>query len=93
MKQCQGGFCKVREDCAHYHAPAVRWQEPANRLCPAGEDKPHPIATNRAGSIRLHQSMAEAHMVMVQALKYPDTVNQSAVALAMDRIAAFCRQT
>lgn len=33
---CMGGFCALRERCAHYHAEA-RW-EPSERLCRPGQD-------------------------------------------------------
>lgn len=34
---CMGGWCRVRESCAHYHA---RSESPAERLCGPGKDEP-----------------------------------------------------
>jgi hypothetical protein len=40
---CQGGWCRVRERCAHYSAPPIGQMRPADRLCPANSDDPNPI--------------------------------------------------
>jgi hypothetical protein len=32
---CMGGWCKLREDCANYHAEG---DEPSERLCESGAD-------------------------------------------------------
>lgn len=33
---CMGGFCALRDHCAHYHADSL--QHPAERLCIPGQD-------------------------------------------------------
>ena len=33
---CMGGWCQVRESCAHYTAPIIPGMDPVERLC--GED-------------------------------------------------------
>lgn len=40
MTGCMGGWCASRAACAHYHAEG---QEPAERLCPKGKERPEPI--------------------------------------------------
>lgn len=37
---CMGGWCLERAGCANYYAQGL---EPAERLCPAGQDWPQPI--------------------------------------------------
>lgn len=32
-RQCMGGWCRLRESCAHYWAPQRAWQSPAENLC------------------------------------------------------------
>jgi hypothetical protein len=42
---CMGGFCPVRDRCAHYHAVSRTVSE---RLCERGREEPEPIpATER----------------------------------------------
>ena len=40
MRQCQGGWCMVREKCAHYYAEATPWLPAAERLCEKGSESP-----------------------------------------------------
>lgn len=40
MNACMGGWCRSRAGCANYHATG---HEPAERLCPKGQDFPEPI--------------------------------------------------
>lgn len=37
---CMGGWCKSRAGCLNYHQTGP---EPAERLCPKGQDFPEPI--------------------------------------------------
>jgi hypothetical protein len=39
---CLGGWCRARTGCAHHVAPSSR-DEPAERLCPKGQDDPLPV--------------------------------------------------
>jgi hypothetical protein len=41
--QCMGGWCKKREQCAHYWAPKIKNRAPIDRLCGKGVDEPEPI--------------------------------------------------
>lgn len=43
LPQCMGGGCLQRDRCAHYFAPKVGMQPPAERLCQRGRDLPVPI--------------------------------------------------
>lgn len=36
-QQCQGGWCRIRNACRHYTAPASA-DEPADRLCDPAHD-------------------------------------------------------
>lgn len=40
IMQCMGGFCRKREQCAHYSAPPIAGRAPVERLCPPGKDEP-----------------------------------------------------
>jgi hypothetical protein len=40
LKQCMGGWCQARANCAHYFAPDLPGIEPSNRLCDPGADEP-----------------------------------------------------
>lgn len=40
MTGCMGGWCRSRAACAHYLA---RGDEPAERLCPTGQEWPEPV--------------------------------------------------
>lgn len=40
MTGCMGGWCRSRAGCANYHATSG---EPAERLCPSGQEWPEPI--------------------------------------------------
>lgn len=40
MKQCQGGWCRARANCAHYWAPRESTELPADRLCAPGDERP-----------------------------------------------------
>lgn len=41
MIQCFGGWCRKREQCAHYWAPIGRAY--SERLCDKGRDEPEPM--------------------------------------------------
>jgi hypothetical protein len=45
--QCMGGWCKKREQCAHYWAAPLRMRAPVERLCEPGHDDPEEISTGR----------------------------------------------
>ena len=38
LQQCAGGWCTVRDKCAHYWAPEQRHVPPAERLCMPQQD-------------------------------------------------------
>ena len=53
-QQCQGGWCRIRNACHHYTAPASA-DEPADRLCDPGHDgriDGEPLRAIRAGANR-----------------------------------------
>jgi hypothetical protein len=37
-KACLGGFCHLREKCAHHHSPD-RYEDPSERLCTPGAER------------------------------------------------------
>lgn len=39
--QCLGGWCRKRDECAHYWAPTSR--SISERLCPKGIEDPEPM--------------------------------------------------
>ena len=86
-----GGWCKVREDCAHHHAEPDTWgTEPAERLCEFGQEEPAPLS-NLLSTIELHQAMVEAHRTMIQGTKYPETVNKLSISASRSAITDFCQ--
>lgn len=40
LRQCMGGWCRVRDRCEHYTAPRLPGLEPCERLCETGRDEP-----------------------------------------------------
>lgn len=49
---CMGGWCLSRVGCANYH---LTGPEPAERLCPKGQDYPEPIKPPAAARPRAFQ--------------------------------------
>jgi len=86
-----GGSCDVRENCAHYHAEPDTWgTPPSERLCDFGETKPAPLCS-LASVVDIHQTMKEAHLIMIQGAKYPETVNKLSISAARSAITDFCQ--
>lgn len=49
MIPCMGGWCQSRDKCAHH---VKGWSEnPAERLCPSGEESPEPILRSKNETI------------------------------------------
>jgi hypothetical protein len=91
MRQCLGGWCARRESCGHYHAEPDKWgTPPSERLCDTGKDKPTRL-NDREASVDMHQAMHEAHLIMLQAAKYPETVNKKSATDARAAITYFCK--
>jgi hypothetical protein len=86
--QCMGAFCGSREHCAHYNAPECKGIAPVERLCGAMEEPESMSAPGATPAAELHRKLADAHMTIVQAIKYPTTVAPSAVAKARKLISA-----
>ena len=42
MIQCMGGWCRSRNECAHYVAPPIKGMAPRERLC-GEQEQPEPI--------------------------------------------------
>ena len=51
---CMGGWCSQRNACAHHVDPSQR-KDPAERLCPPGDEQPVPMA----GRVALEDRLAE----------------------------------
>ena len=43
LRQCMGGWCRLRDRCAHYAAELTPGLEPSERLCEPGHDEPLPV--------------------------------------------------
>lgn len=85
-QRCMGGWCRKRDVCAAY-TPGDSVSQPSERLCAKGIDTPRKTTVMSINKrIAHHTALAEAHMVIVQKLKYPGTVSASAVKEAEKRI-------
>lgn len=40
LRQCMGGWCRLRDRCEHYTARPAPGLVPSERLCEAGHDDP-----------------------------------------------------
>jgi hypothetical protein len=38
-----GGWCRERDNCAHYHANGLPGRQPVERLCDKRRDQPEPV--------------------------------------------------
>ena len=47
---CMGGWCRRRDECAHYIGPHAHGLKPAERLCAPGFDDPELIRGRRFDS-------------------------------------------
>jgi hypothetical protein len=91
MRQCLGGWCARRESCGHFNAEPDKWgTPPSERLCDFGETAPATLY-DAIEAIDAHQAMQEAHMIMLQSIKYPDTVNKQSSDSAREFITQFCK--
>lgn len=61
---CMGGWCRKREGCDHYHARSETLQ-PAERLCPPGQDNPE-----RLGEFRRRFAAILASMTAEQQARF-----------------------
>lgn len=40
LRQCMGGWCRLRDRCEHYTARPAPGLDPSERLCEPGHDEP-----------------------------------------------------
>lgn len=40
LRQCMGGWCRLRDRCEYYTAPPAPGLDPSERLCETGHDEP-----------------------------------------------------
>jgi hypothetical protein len=45
--QCMGGWCKKREQCAHFWARRMNYRKPVDRLCGKFVEEPEPIVDKK----------------------------------------------